>query len=172
MDILDILDAREIDLQPLPYRRLKCIIPKRVNSYCEEIRKKWDNHKIKEKIDKLEDMSTLIDDPNLFQAFTKYLNQYDAEIGGILSSAERNCCQVGRRCSLLFTPTLHKLLRNKRQLQQQISKRKKLSAHDESPMPLDELKSLQKDLKSINSNLREYSETQREKRDEEPRILE
>jgi len=166
IDILDILDAREINLQPIPYRRLKFTIPKRVQSYGEEVLKKWDNHKIKEKIDKLEDMSTLLDDPILLQSFTKYINQYDEEIGGILSSVERNCCKVGRHCSLLFTPTLHKLLRNKRQLQQQISKKKKISLYSEAPFPLSEIKSLQNTLKNLNSDLRAYSRTQREKRDE------
>ena len=123
IDILDLLDARDVNVTSIPYRRLKCTIPKRVKAYSDEVTKKWLNHNIKTKIDKLEDMAKYIDDPGLYQSFVKYINIYDNEISGILSSAERNCCQVGRQCSLLFTPELSKLLRNRRQVQQNINKK-------------------------------------------------
>lgn len=166
VDILEILDARDIDVQLVPYRRLKCTIPKRVTSYCDEVKQKWKNHKIKEKLNKLVDMSTVIDDPTLYQAFERYLNQYDAEIGGILSSSERHCCQVSRHCSMLFTPKLQKILRTKRQLQQQISKKKKLQLTETIPNCLSDLKHLQSNLVEINQELRAYEKNQREKRDE------
>jgi len=166
IDILDLLDARDISVQSLPYRRLKCTIPKRVKSYSEEVIRKWSNHKIKDKIDKLEDMSNYIDDPSLYASFTNYVNQYDLEIGGILSSSERNCCSVGRHCQLLFTPELHKLLRNRRQVQQQLNKKKKLPLQNSKPYLIQELKSLQKQFVQLNRDLRQYSKNQRTKRDE------
>jgi len=166
MDILEVLDAREIDVTPPPYRRLKCTIPKRVRSYCKEVQDKWENHKIKEKIDKLIDMSTLIYDDEIKQGFIKFLNQYDDEISGILSSAERNCCNIGRQCSLLFTPTLKKILRNKRQVSQQINKQKKLHVNESSPQSLLQLSALKAHLKETNTQLRDYTKNQRTKRDE------
>jgi len=137
LDILDILDARMVDVKPPPYRRLKSSIPKRVQTYCEEVEAKWNNHKIKEKIDKLEDMSTVIDDVYLRNSFINFLNQYDDEIGGILQSAERNCCNVSRHCTYLFTPSLQKTLRLKRQLQQQeLNKKKKIDVTNSNPFLL------------------------------------
>ena len=49
LDILDLLDARDISVQSIPYRRLKCTIPKRVKAYSEEVIQKWDNHKMTKK---------------------------------------------------------------------------------------------------------------------------
>ena len=72
LDILDILDARTVDAQPPPYRRLKSSIPKRAKAYCEEVEAKWANHKITEKIDKLEDMSTVIDEEFLRNSFVAW----------------------------------------------------------------------------------------------------
>jgi len=167
LDIFHALDTRNVEIQPLPYRRLKCTIPKRVKEYSNEVVKKWENHKISEKIKKLEDMSTVIKgDPYLYNSFENFLNQCDKEIGGTLSSAEKHCCKVSRHCSLLFTPSLQKLLRKKRQLQQLISKKKKLNVSLTSPNSLQDLKTLQNDLHSTNIELREYTKTQREKRDE------
>ena len=39
IDILDLLDAREVNTQPPAYRRLKHTIPKRVTAYCSEVKK-------------------------------------------------------------------------------------------------------------------------------------
>ena len=167
VDIVEILDAREIDVQLPAYRRLKCTIPKRVKSYCAEVISKWQLHKIHEKVAKLEDMSTVIQgDQQLYVSFENFLNQYDDEISGILSSSERNCCEVSRHCTMLFSPTLQKLLREKRQLQQQISKMKKIDLVSSPPSLMQDLKSQRKQLHSVNIKLREYSKTQREKRTE------
>ena len=166
LDILDILDARTVDVKPPPYRRLKSSIPKRVKTYCEEVEAKWNNHKIKEKIDKLEDMSTVIDDVYLRNSFVNFLNQYDDEISGILQSAERNCCNVSRHCTYLFTPSLQKTLRLKRQLQQQLNKKKKIDVTNSNPFLLTEIKGIKRNLQEVNKDLREYSKKQREKRDE------
>ena len=167
VDILELLDARDINVQPPAYRRLKCTIPKRVALYCKEVQEKWNNHKIAEKINKLKDMSLYIgDDQHLRDSFQKILNQYDSEISGILSSSERNCCQVSRHCTALFTPALQKLLRNKRQLQQQLSKTKKLNISSSSPDVLNNVKQYKKDLHNVNLELRNYTKKQREKRDE------
>ena len=165
IDILEILDAREIDITPPPYRRLKCTIPKRVDTYCKEVQTKWMNHKMKEKINKLEDMSTLLHFPEIKESFIKYVNQYDSEISGIMSSSERNCCAVSRHCTHLFTPKLKKILRTKRQLHQQLQKHMKLSISIKSSNNLRTLKELQQKVKSANLELREYTKSQREQRD-------
>ena len=123
------------------------------------------NHKITEKIDRLDNLSTALNDPLLRESFISFLNQYDTEISGILSSSERNCCQVGRHCSLLFTPELKNLLRRRRQLQQQLNKNKKSRFSDPIPGIFDTIKKQQKQLQSTTVELREYSKTQREKRD-------
>ena len=166
IDILDILDARDVHVQLPAYRRLKCTIPKRVQSYCENVRAKWANHKIKEKIDELENMSQYLNDKNIYNAFIKFLNKYDDEIGGILTSSERKCCQVGRHCTLQFTPELKKLLRNRRQLQQQISKKQKLNLMDQASGHMADLKQMRASLHQQNLDLREYKKNQRTKREE------
>ena len=165
IDILEILDARDIDITPPPYRRLKCTIPKRVDAYCKGVCEKWENHKIKEKIDKLEDMSTLLHFSEIKESFIKYLNKYDMEINGIMSSSERNCCAVSRHCNYLFTPKLKKILRKKRQLHQQLNKQTKLCISNVPPGNLQRLNDLKQNIKSVNQDLRDYTKSQREHRD-------
>ena len=53
LDLKHVLDANNIQIQPMPYRRLTSTIPKRTELYRKEVNLKWENHRIRDKINDL-----------------------------------------------------------------------------------------------------------------------
>lgn len=82
---IQILDENDAALTPLPYRRLRSSIPKRVQKYVDAVGDSWFIYNIYDKVNQLED-SFKRDGPT--ETNIQLLNAVDDEIGKILQLSE------------------------------------------------------------------------------------
>lgn len=128
IDMRQLLDHKNHNLLPSPYRRLKSRIPVRVNKYSDVVFDMWNKQNITDRIE-------MIEEHFRHQAHTPalihQLNAIDNDIQSILSKGEKGCCSVNRHCVDNWSPQLKSSLRSLRQLKGMIRKQKKLNSnHD------------------------------------------
>ena len=111
VNAFNVLDEHEAKLTPLPYRRLKTSIPKRVDKYAEAVGDSWFLYNMGAKIDQIEDLFTL---NGATKENIERLNKLDDEISTILRPSEIKCCNVGRHASSQYSTTLSKAIKNER----------------------------------------------------------
>ena len=92
-DVRMVLDNHEVELLPLPYRRLRSSVPNRVKKYIEKMQDGWWLHNISEKI---ETIDYYFDQNGHTEDGEAMLNKIDEEIQKIFSISEKKCCNVGR----------------------------------------------------------------------------
>ena len=88
------------------YRRLKSNVPTHTKPYVKSVNESWDHHNIELKTSQIE---KLLESSGPNPATIAHINDIDKQICTILTSAEINCCKVGRHCTSLFSTKLAKL---------------------------------------------------------------
>jgi len=113
VNTINILDDNEAKLTPLPYRRLKTSIPKRVQKYSDAVAEGWFLYNMSEKIQHMADLLRIsgVNDENV----TK-LNKLDNEVSAILRTSEIKCCNVGRQDTSFYSSHLAKAIKQERLL--------------------------------------------------------
>ena len=111
IDVHQLIDDYYPTITLSAYRRLKSNVPTRTKPYVKSVNEAWDHHKIDLKISQIEKLLEALG-PN--PATLAHINNIDKQICAILTSAEINCCKVGRHCTSLFSTKLAKLVRQER----------------------------------------------------------
>ena len=110
-DVRAVLDDHDVELLPLPYRRLRSTIPKRVTTYSKKMEEGWFLHNVSEKIDQLEEHFSFYGVSG--EAIDK-LNKLDLEIQCIMNVSEKSCCKVGRQDDVFYSRKLSKAIKTER----------------------------------------------------------
>ena len=146
---IQILDENDAALTPLPYRRLRSSIPKRVQKYVDAVGDSWFIYNIYDKVNQLED-SFKRDGPT--ETNIQLLNAVDDEIGKILQLSEIKCCNVSRHDTSFYSKKLSKAVKQERLIKGQIRRESmRLSFKRATPI--------------ITSLLRQLKVAKRDKRD-------
>ena len=154
-----ILDTPEIEFRQVQFRRLQVSIPKRTQLYVEKVQTKWNQHKLKEKIERLNkdyvNMST--------KELERDLNQIDKQIGEILAYAEKKCTSVNKNAIHEWSPQLAMAIKDERNCRKKIRNLKRsplngdfASRHKDILAEESKLKCLMKQMKEIKSNDAEF----------------
>ena len=89
---------------PYNRRRLKATVPARMEKYLAKLSQKWEEHKIEERIQRIEEV--LIHTATKDQV-EKALNDVDELITGLMRYAEKQCAKTGKSHTLPWSPDLH-----------------------------------------------------------------
>ena len=104
ININEFLDPDINIVTPFNRRRLKATVPSRMKKYLQHLGKKWKEHKIEERIQRIENV-LLKTAPK--DQLTKELNDVDELITGLMRHAEKKCAKTGQHHTLPWSPDLH-----------------------------------------------------------------
>ena len=104
LDLNAFLDPEINIVTPYHRRRLKATVPARMQKYINSLDKKWKEHKIEERLQRIENV--LIRTAPKDQ-IAKALNDVDDLITGLMRYAEKHCAKTGRHHTLPWSPDLH-----------------------------------------------------------------
>ena len=104
IDLGGLLDPEVNIVPPFNRRRLKATVPKRMEKYLKILNKKWEEHKINERLNRIEHV--VIKNNNSTE-IEKELNNLDEFICGLMKFSEKNCAKAGNHHTLPWSPDLH-----------------------------------------------------------------
>ena len=154
LDLGGLLDPNINIVQPYHRRRLKATVPKRMEKYLKELDTKWTEHKIDERLERIENMLAKNEDKTQLK---KALNDLDAMITGLMKHAERKCAKTGHHHTLPWSPDLHYALLHIRDCAHELKESlyidpsktnsQQISAYQEAEKALGEAKANYQDVK-------------------------